>query len=153
MVSARALDRGAELTGQATEVPQTTVVHFGGECSVSRWNSCSANLAWPQPNAKFTCKGINKSERSEQSLAPLPSATLRSPAGGGSGLASRGISARLRFRNSLGVSERGGVIGHPLAKGARRRSNDVGHGGGYERRATDRRTPGGEQRHAERTAS
>src|SRR5471030_1687031 len=38
-----------------------------------------------------------------------------------------------------------GVIDDPLVKRARRRSDDVGHGGGHERRASDRRTPRGEQ--------
>ncbi len=37
--------------------------------------------------------------------------------------------------------KRVGVIDDPLAKGARRRSDEIGHGGGHERRASDRRTP------------
>ena len=41
--------------------------------------------------------------------------------------------------------KRGGVIGDPLAKRSRRRSEDVGHRGGDERRPSDRRAPRGEQ--------
>jgi hypothetical protein len=42
-------------------------------------------------------------------------------------------------------TERVGVIGHPMAEGPRRRSNDVGNGGCHERRMFDRRTPYGKQ--------
>src|SRR5215813_13946371 len=41
--------------------------------------------------------------------------------------------------------KRGGVIGGPLAKRSRRRSEDVGHRGGDERRPSHRCAPRGEQ--------
>ena len=43
------------------------------------------------------------------------------------------------------------MIGDPLAKGARRRSGDVGHGGSHERRASDRRSPRSQQHVHDRT--
>ena len=43
------------------------------------------------------------------------------------------------------LRERAGVIGDPLAKRSRRRSEDVGHRGADERRPSHRRTPRGEQ--------
>ena len=47
--------------------------------------------------------------------------------------------------------KRGGVIRGPLAKGSGGRSGDVGHGGGHERRLSDRRPPRGQQHVHDRT--
>src|SRR5436190_4803698 len=53
-------------------------------------------------------------------------------------------------RRGWALQKRGGVTGGPLAEGSRRRSDDVGHGGGHERRLAERRFPCGQQHVHER---